>query len=220
MATQRPTQAAPQAEAKATGRAYVLEGTVMEACNCDALCPCCVGDNPDNGTCDSVLAYHIDRGQINGVDVANLTVLAVIHSPGNMFQGNWKRALVFDKRASHEQSVALTEAFEGRLGGPLADLARLVRERADITWAPMEFTATGGKGSSLSSGDQIRATSTSIQSRTGKPVTLSQTMFTTDQASPAQVGKTSELRVNLGSQGMSFTFKGTHAAQSQFRFEA
>jgi hypothetical protein len=220
VATQRPTQTAPQAAAKATGQAYVLEGTVMEACNCGVLCPCCAGENPDNGTCDSVLAYHIDRGQINGVDVGNLTVVAVVHSPGNMYQGNWKRALVFDKKASHEQSVALTEAFEGRLGGPLSDLAQLVKERADITWAPMEYTTSSGKSSSVSSGDQIRATSTSIQSRTGKPLTLSQTMFTTEQASPAQVGKTTELRVNLGGQGMSFTFKGTHAAQGQFRFEA
>lgn len=191
----------------------------MEACNCNVLCPCCVGDDPDNGSCDSILAYHIDRGQINGVDVGSLTVVEAIYSPGNMFKGNWKRALVFDKRASHEQSVALTEAFEGRLGGPLADLARLVGERSDITWAPMEYAAEGMRGS-VSSGDEIRATTAWIQSRTGKPVGLTQTMFTTDQASPAQVGKASELRVKLGDKALSFTFTGTHAAQTQFRFEA
>jgi hypothetical protein len=212
-------RSATQAAARAIGHAYVLEGTVMEACNCDVLCPCCVGENPDNGTCDSVLAYHIDRGQINGVDVSNLTVLAAIHSPGNMFEGHWKRALVLDKRASHDQSLALTEAFEGRLGGPLGDLATLVSERAEITWATMEYSATPDQGG-VTSGNQIRAEETSIRSRTDGPVTLSQTMFTSGQTSPARIGKTSELRVNLANHGLTFNFKGSHAAQGEFHFEA
>ena len=43
------------------GQAYALEGTLLEACNCNVLCPCRIGEDPDNGTCDSVIAYHIDR---------------------------------------------------------------------------------------------------------------------------------------------------------------
>ena len=41
---------------------YQLEGSILEVCNCNILCPCWVGEDPDRGTCDSVMAWHIDRG--------------------------------------------------------------------------------------------------------------------------------------------------------------
>src|ERR1043165_8518519 len=50
--------------------AYELEGELLEVCNCNVLCPCWIGEDPDNGTCDAVLAYHITKGAIDGVDVA------------------------------------------------------------------------------------------------------------------------------------------------------
>ena len=53
--------------------AYNLEGSLLEVCDCDVLCPCWIGENPDNGTCQSALAYQIDNGAIDGVDVSGLT---------------------------------------------------------------------------------------------------------------------------------------------------
>src|SRR5918995_368745 len=35
---------------------YQFQGTLLEACNCDVLCPCWIGEDPDNGTCSSVVA--------------------------------------------------------------------------------------------------------------------------------------------------------------------
>ncbi len=49
---------------------YHLEGRLLEVCDCRVLCPCWIGEDPDNGTCNSVLAYHFDAGTIDGVDVA------------------------------------------------------------------------------------------------------------------------------------------------------
>src|SRR5919202_277187 len=94
------TGAQPQAET----RRYVLEGTLLEAC-----------------TCDAIIAYHIDRGMIGEVDVSGLTLVGAGHIPGNVLQGNWKILHLIDDRATHEQIVALSEAFTRRLGGPLAD---------------------------------------------------------------------------------------------------
>jgi len=50
--------------------AYKLEGSILEVCDCNVLCPCWVGEKPDNGTCQSALAYHFDRGTIDGIDVS------------------------------------------------------------------------------------------------------------------------------------------------------
>src|SRR2546421_4516353 len=99
---------------KAPGQAYVLEGTLLEACNCNVLCPCWIGEDPDNGTCDAVLAYHINNGTIDGVDVSGRTVVALGHIPGNVLQGNWKVALLVDDEASPEQFQAITTVWSGK----------------------------------------------------------------------------------------------------------
>ena len=41
--------------------AYELEGKLLEVCTCNVLCPCWVGEDPDGGTCDGVLSWHIDQ---------------------------------------------------------------------------------------------------------------------------------------------------------------
>ncbi len=69
---------------------YQLEGRLLEVCDCNVLCPCWVGEDPDNGTCDAVVAYHIDKGTVDGMDVSGRTLAFVTHIPGNLFQGNWK----------------------------------------------------------------------------------------------------------------------------------
>src|SRR5678816_619357 len=117
------TTVQPQQQAEAAARAYTLEGTLLEACNCDVLCPCWIGEDPDNGTCQSVVTYHLDTGAIRGVDVSGLTLANVVFIPGNVLAGNWKALLYVDDRASDEQLEALVDAFSGKLGGPLADLA-------------------------------------------------------------------------------------------------
>lgn len=44
-----------------TGVVYDLTGTLLEACSCGVLCPCWIGEDPDQGTCDAVNAYNFLR---------------------------------------------------------------------------------------------------------------------------------------------------------------
>src|SRR5437762_2681812 len=83
-------------------------------------------DEPDGGRCESVNAYHVDRGQVRGVDVSNLSFVQVNQIPGNVLAGNWRAVFYLDDKASPAQQEALLMAFGGRLGGPLADVAGLV----------------------------------------------------------------------------------------------
>ena len=53
---------------------YRLEGDLLEVCDCNVLCPCWIGEDPDNGTCRSALAYRIEKGEVDGVDVSGLVV--------------------------------------------------------------------------------------------------------------------------------------------------
>src|SRR3954447_11663767 len=108
---------------------YELEGTLLEACSCGVLCPCWIGVDPDGGTCDAFNAYHFDSGTIGGVDVSGLNFVRVVQIPGNVLTpGSWKQVVFIDERASDEQFQAILDAYDGKLGGPLGDLASLIGE--------------------------------------------------------------------------------------------
>ena len=102
--------------------AYHLEGRLLEVCNCRVLCPCWIGEDPDYGTCDTIVAWHIDKGTVNGVDVSDRTIAMIAHVPGNILQGNWKAAVYLDQRVSGAQEEALLGVYTGKLGGPVAEL--------------------------------------------------------------------------------------------------
>ena len=115
-------------EAGAAARpVYQLQGTLLEACSCGVLCPCWIGEDPDGGTCDAFVAYHFDKGEIDGVDVSGLNVVNIVHIPGNVLTpGSWQLVMFLDAAASERQRDAIVAAYSGKLGGPLADLAGLV----------------------------------------------------------------------------------------------
>src|SRR3954463_3175337 len=85
---------------------YHLEGRLLEVCNCRVLCPCWIGEDPDFGTCDTIVAWHFDQGIINGVDVSGATIALIAHIPGNILQGNWKAAVYVSDSTSPAQEQA------------------------------------------------------------------------------------------------------------------
>ena len=170
----------------ATGTAvgYDVEGSLLEVCTCDVLCPCWIGEDPDNGDCESVVAYHFDRGTIAGVDVSGLTVASVVYIPGNVLAGNWKQVLLIDDKANDEQFDAIVAMMTGELAGPMGDLAGLIGERIAIERAPIEHTIIDGKGS-LRVGDAITADMHPYTGPDGSTTTSSPTLRTPPVIWPA-----------------------------------
>ena len=125
---------------------YHLEGRLLEVCNCKVLCPCWIGEDPDYGTCDTIVAWRIDKGNVDGVDVGGNTIAAVAHVPGNILEGNWRAAIFVDDQASKAQEEALLKVYTGQAGGPVADLAKLIGEVVSVERAPIRFTVKEGKG--------------------------------------------------------------------------
>ena len=125
---------------------YSLEGQLLEVCTCNVLCPCWVGEDPDFGTCDGTLAWKIEKGLIEGVDVSGLTICVLAHIPGNILQGNWRAVVYVDDRASPEQKEALLNVWSGKLGGPVGDLVQLVGEVVAVKDAAFTAEVADGKG--------------------------------------------------------------------------
>ena len=202
-----------------TKKTYVLDGTLLEACSCGGPCPCWVGDDPDGGRCDSVNAYHVDRGQVGDVDISNLSFVQVNQIPGNVLAGNWRAVFYIDDKATPEQREAILNAFGGKLGGPLADVASLVGERVAVHFVPIEHRVEGGKGT-LRVGEVVEAEMAPYTDANGRPTTIHDTVFSTIPGSPAYLAKASHHRVNIPEYGMIWEFTGRNAIQGDFHFEA
>jgi len=196
---------------------YDLQGTLLEACSCGVLCPCWIGEDPDLGTCDAFVAYHFDAGTVNGVDIGGLSLVNVVHIPGNVLTpASWKVAMFVDEGATDDQFQALVDAYSGKLGGPLADLAGLVGEVLDVRRAPIAHEIRGGAGT-LRIGEILSSEMAPYTGADGSVTTLQNTVFSTVPGSPAYVSKASKNTVNLPEFGMVWSFEGRNAIQSDYR---
>jgi hypothetical protein len=197
---------------------YNLQGTLLEACNCDVLCPCWIGENPDQGTCDAFVAYHFDQGEINGVDVGGLSMINVARIPGNVLvPKSWKVIVLVDERATDQQVEALVDAYTGKLGGPLADLAQLVGEVVGLERVPIEHEVRGGHGT-LRAGGYITAAMEPYRGPDGGVTTLRDSIFSTIPGSPAYVAKASVHKVDATKFGpdWKWSFEGRNAIQGDY----
>jgi hypothetical protein len=199
--------------------AYHLEGRLLEVCDCRVLCPCWIGEDPDNGTCDSIVAYHFDKGTIDGVDVTGTTIAIVAHLPGNILKGNWRVAVYINDEASAKQQEALLNVYTGKAGGPIANIAKLVGEVVAVERVPITFDVKECRGT-LKVGDTQYAELEPYQGATGVNTTLTDTIFSTVPGAPVFVGKAPRYVSKQPALGIDVDLKGHNALQSTFVFDA
>lgn len=199
--------------------AYHLEGRLLEVCDCRVLCPCWIGEDPDNGTCDTIVSYHFDKGTIDGVDVTGRTIAIVAHLPGNILKGNWRVAVYLDDKTSEEQMDALLKVYTGQAGGPIADIAKLVGEVVAVERVPIAFNVDQGRGT-IKIGDNQYAELEPYQGATGINTTLTDTIFSTVPGAPVFVGKSPRYISKQPALGIDVDLSGHNALQSTFVFDA
>jgi len=199
------------------GTKYQLDGRLLEVCTCDVICPCWVGLDPDGGTCDSALGWHIDTGTIQGVDVSGLTIAISVHIPGNVLKGNWRALVYVDDKATSGQQDALLSVFTGQLGGPIADLVSLIGEVIGVERVPITFTVDKGRGT-LRIGQTVEAELVPLTGPTGELTTLHESIFSTIPGSPAYVSKAEHFRANVPAMGHDLDLQNHNAVQGTFHF--
>jgi hypothetical protein len=197
--------------------AYQLEGSLLEVCTCNILCPCWVGEDPDGGTCDGLFAWHFDKGTVNGTDVSGRTFGWIAHIPGNILEGNWRIVVFVDDETTEEQQQVLLDVWTGKLGGPIADLAQLVGEVVAVERVPVTFKVEGVKGT-MKYGDYASAQLEPFKGATGESTAMHDTIFTTIPGSPAFVGKAESYKVDLPQYGFEIDLHDHNAVQGSFSF--
>ena len=185
------------------------------------MCRCWIGEDPDGGSCDSILAYHIDSGEIGGVDVSGLNYVQVVKIPGNVLvPKSWKRVSYLDARGSDAQQAAILDAWHGRLGGPLADFNELVGEDVAIETLPIDHDLKNGEGT-LAIGDKVRARMAPYVECLRRRDDPAGQHLQHDRRCPGlRFESVGARREHIPEHGMVWTFKDRNAIQGDFRFEA
>jgi len=197
---------------------YNLEGQLLEVCDCNVLCPCWIGEDADNGTCDAIVAYHINQGSINDTDVSGLNFAIGAHIPGNIMQGNWRIIAFVDERATKQQEEGILGVWTGKLGGPVADLAKLVGEVLSVQRVPITFAIDQGAGT-LKIGSVAEAVLAPYKGPGDRVTTLVDSVFSTIPGSPAYVSKAASYKRKTGSLGLKdINLQNHNAVQGTFRF--
>jgi hypothetical protein len=99
-----------------------VSGTYLEACNCEAICPCRAidgtrGGRSTYGVCAGALSWGIERGNVGRVGLSGLAVGVVFRYRDDEPGSPWTFVLYLDERADSRQQLLLEEVFLGRRAG-------------------------------------------------------------------------------------------------------
>lgn len=197
--------------------AYELRGQFLEACDCSVMCPCWFEEDPDEGECTGLIAWHVEAGEVDGVDVAGLTTVSVSHHGGHRDGGHARVALYVDERGDDDQRKALGDAFAGKLGGPLSELADITESVEEVTPAQISFGYDGAR-TAVTVKDAVRTSMAPLVGANHRVITVADSALANVLGSPAEVGKSSQFQLDVGRDELDRNLKDRSANRGRFRY--
>ena len=98
---------------------------------------------PTEGTCDVVLAFHIDSGKLRRRLARRAQRRAGGALAGADGGGQLSAAAYIDERADDQQTAALGAIFTGAEGGPMAVFAPLITTQLGVKKMPIRYAISG-----------------------------------------------------------------------------
>src|SRR5439155_16263405 len=121
---------------------WSLAGSYLEACNCEAICPCRriggrAGGRSTHGVCMGALSWAVIEGRAGDVDLSGLGAVLVARYDDDEPGSPWTFFVYVDERGDERQRQALADIFTGRLGGSAArHFPWAWKERRPLGWRP------------------------------------------------------------------------------------
>lgn len=204
---------------------YTMRGQFLEVCDCSVPCPCWFGGDADEAECTGIIAWQIEQGTIDGVDVAGLTAVSVSQHPGSRgapgAHPQMRVALLVDDRATDAQAASIAQAFTGQLGGPLGELAEMIHTLPEVERGAIEFRSDGGT-TTLSVATHRRARTvatdmTPIIGATGRITTVADSVMA-NLLGLGEVGTASGLTIDLPVHGLDRNVDSCSATRGRFSY--
>jgi hypothetical protein len=101
---------------------WQISGSYLEACNCEAICPCRriggrAGGRSTHGECLGALSWIVEEGGLDDVDLAGMRAVLVSRYHDDEPGSPWTFALFVDARGDEGQRKAMADILTGRVGG-------------------------------------------------------------------------------------------------------
>ncbi len=127
-----------------------LAGRYVEACNCEAICPCrSVGGREGSRAqyqfCQFALAWTVDTGHFGDLEMAGLKAVMAGYWDEDEPGAPWRVLLYVDERADEAQRAALADVYLGRAGGtPTRNYALAIKDVLGVRSAAIEIAHERG----------------------------------------------------------------------------
>jgi hypothetical protein len=198
---------------------YRLTGRFLEACDCYAICPCWIDEEPDEDRCTGLFVWDITAGEARGHDVGGLRVASASFHQGRRRASRQTVVLLIDERASDAQRAALSEVFTGRAGGPLGELADMLGELAAQRSARIDL-AWDGEKATLDIEGSVRSSNEPKVGPSGRVTSLVDPAMSETFGSPALIGLSREFHVALPELEEPIDVRGRSANTGWFSYTA
>lgn len=130
-----------------------IAGRYLEACNCDAICPCRTiggvpGGRSTHGVCYGALAWRVEEGKAGPVDLSGSAAVMTYRYEDDEPGSPWTLVLHVDGPQE------LGEILLGRMGGKhVLTLPWVRKERTVVETRPTEIEFVGGE---VRAGEAVR----------------------------------------------------------------
>jgi hypothetical protein len=128
-----------------------LTGRYVEACNCEAICPCRsvggrAGGRAQYQLCQFALAWTVETGHFGELDMAGLQVVMAGYWDEDEPGVPWRVRLYVDARADSRRQAALADVFLGGAGGtPARNYTAAIKEVYGVQPARIEVVHERGR---------------------------------------------------------------------------
>jgi hypothetical protein len=142
---------------------WSIAGSYLEACNCEAICPCRriggrSGGRSTSGICEGALSWKVLDGRAGDIDLSELGAIVVSHYEDDEPGSPWTYYLYVDERGDERQQNALALIFTGALGGSVVQHFPWAWKDSNLVgWrpAPIEIEHTPARGWFRAGGGQV-----------------------------------------------------------------
>ena len=120
-----------------------IRAKYYEACNCAHGCPCNFNGFPTHGHCEGLIAFAVEEGERDGVDLAGVKVASAADWPGAIHEGDGVLAVFIDAKTD-EQRDAMVSILTAQDGGlPWEIIATTFSEVKGPFFEPIEIDDRG-----------------------------------------------------------------------------
>lgn len=200
--------------------AWRISGSYLEACNCEAICPCRrIGGRPGGrstyGECLGALSWIVEDGRADDVDLAGMQVVMANRYHDDEPGSPWTYHLFVDARGDEPQRQAMADIFTGRLGGTPCKQFPWVFKPSDLVAVEaleIEVDHTPGRGWFRAPGR--------VEVRVGQPVPGQETVSCVIPGHDRQGRELFSDSIDVDAGSLVFSVRGRCAYESTFAYSS